>query len=76
MAISGIFPAFWAGKNYFSNIGLGHVLNIPNTHLCAKNQKKLKIKSRENAKEPVFPAYFQHFWPEKYVLRKSGSITF
>ena len=22
------------------------------------------MKSRENAKKPVFPAYFRHFWPE------------
>ena len=64
-AISGIFPAFSAGKKFFSKIGLGHVLNIMNTHLCAKNQKKLMIKSRENAKKPVFPAYFRHFRPEK-----------
>ena len=44
-AISGIFPAFSAGKKFFSKIGLGHVLSIPNTHLCAKNQEKLMMKS-------------------------------
>ena len=42
-------------------------------HLCAKNQKKLMMKSRENVKKPVFPAYFRHFPPEKYVSRKSDS---
>ena len=76
MAISGIFPAFSAGKEFFSKIGLGHVLSIANVHLYGENQKKLVMKSRENAKKPVFPAYFQHFRPEKYVLRKSGSIKF
>ena len=28
MAISGIFPAFSAGKKFFSKIGLGHILSI------------------------------------------------
>ena len=70
--IYGIF----GGKNFFSKIGLGHVLSIPNTHLCAKNQEKQMIKSWENAKKPVFPAYFWHFRSEKYVFRKSGSVIF
>ena len=34
------------------------------------------MKSRENAKKPVFRSYFWLFWPEKYVFRKSGSVTF
>ena len=34
------------------------------TRLCAKNQKKLMMKSRENAQKPVFPAHFRHFRPE------------
>ena len=75
-AFSGIFPAFSAGKKFSSKIGLGHIIGIANTHLCAKNQKKLMIKFRENAEKPVFPAYFRHFWPKKYVFRKSGSVTF
>ena len=75
-AISGIFPAFSTGKDFFSKIGLGQVLGIANTHLCAKNQKKLMMKSRENAKKPVFPAYFRHFRPEMNFFRKSGSVTF
>ena len=58
--ISGIFGR----KKIFSEIGLGHILGIANTHLCAKNQTKLMMKSRENAKKPVFPAYFWHFRPE------------
>ena len=72
----GIFPVFSAGKKFLSKIGLGHVMNIANKHLCAKNWKKLMRKSREMAKKPVFPAYFWHFRPEKYVFRKSGSVTF
>ena len=50
--ISGIYP-----EKLLPKIGLGHVLSIANTHLCAKNQKKLMIKSRENAKKPGFPAF-------------------
>ena len=49
-AISGIFP-----ENFFSKIGLDHVMSIANAHLCAKNWKKLIMKSWENAKKPVFP---------------------
>ena len=75
-AISGIFRHFRPGKKLFSRIGLGHVLCIPNTHLWAENQEKQMMKSLENAKKPVFPAYFRHFRPEKYVFRKSGSVTF
>ena len=44
-AISGIFPAFSAGKKIFSKIELGHVFGIPNTHLSTKNQKKVMMKS-------------------------------
>ena len=55
------FPGFSAGKKFFSKIGLGHVLSIANAHLYGKNQKKLMMKSRENAKKPVFPVYFRHF---------------
>ena len=72
-AISGIFPAFSAGKKFFSKIGLGHVMSIANTHLCAKNWKKLMMKSRENAKKPVFSAYFRYFRPEKIFYQKSDS---
>ena len=55
--ISGIFPAFSAGKKIYSKIGLGHVLSIANTHLHGKNQKNLMMKSRENANKPVFLAF-------------------
>jgi hypothetical protein len=75
-AISSIFPAFSAENKFLSKIGLGHVMRIANMHLYAKNWKKLMMKSREMAKKPVFPAYFRHFWPEKYVFRKSGTVTF
>ena len=74
--ISGIFPAFSAGNEFSSKIGLGHVLSIANAHLYGKNQKKLMMKSQENAQKPVFPAYFRHlrhFRPEKKVFTKSDS---
>ena len=41
---------FWpkfAQKNFFSKIGLRHILGIAILHLCAKNQKKLMSRSRE-----------------------------
>ena len=59
-AISGILPVFSAEENISSKIGLGHVLSIPNMHLCAKNQYKLMMKSRQNAKNQffgIFPAF-------------------
>ena len=46
-AISGIFPGFSAGTEFFSKIGLSHVFSIANAHLNGKNQKKLMMKSRE-----------------------------
>ena len=33
------------------------------------------MRSRENAKKLVFPAYFRHFLPEKYVFRKLSSFA-
>ena len=66
-----IFGTF-GRKKIFSKIGLGHILNIPNAHLCAKNQEKLIMKSQEIAKKPVFAAYFWYFWPENYVFLKIG----
>ena len=77
-AISGIFPAFSAGKEFFSKIRLGHVLSIANAHLNGKNQKKIMMKSRENAQKLVFPAYFRHFRPEFFLkigLRHILGIT-
>ena len=41
-------------KKFFSKIQLSHILGIANKRLCAKNRKKLMMKSRENAKKPVF----------------------
>ena len=32
-------------------------MSIANMHLCAKNWKKLMMKSREMATKPVFPAF-------------------
>ena len=74
------FPAYFRHfrpeKKSFSKIGLGHIMGIAITHLCAKNQKKLMKESRENVKKPGFPAYFRYFRPEKNFFRKSGSVTF
>ena len=67
--ISGIFGR----KKLFSKIEIGHFLGIVNTHLCAKNWKKLMMKSREMDKKPVFPAYFRYFRPEKNFSQKSDS---
>ena len=64
------FPVENARKKNSWKMGLGHVLNIPNTHLCAKKSGKT------NDENSVFPAYFWHFWPEKYGFLKSGSFTF
>ena len=44
---SGIFPVFSAGNEFFSKIGLRHILSITILHLCAKNQQKLMSQSRE-----------------------------
>ena len=54
------FPAyfqFFGRKKFLSKIRLGHVMSIANMHLCAKNWKKLMMKSREMAKKPVYPAF-------------------
>ena len=45
--ISGIFPEFSAGKDFFSEIRLRHILGIAILHLCVKNQQKLVSQSRE-----------------------------
>ena len=45
--VSGIFPVFSAGKKFFPEIGLRHILGIAILHLCAKNQKKLMSQSGE-----------------------------
>ena len=44
---SGIFPVFSAGKKFFPEIGLRHILGIAILHLCAKNQQKRMSQSRE-----------------------------
>ena len=46
----------FSGRNFFGHIAI--------THFWTKNQYKLVMKSRENTKKPVFPAYFRHFRPE------------
>ena len=54
------FPAFSAGKKFSSKIGLGHVLGIGNTHLCAKNQKTNEAilhKVQKTSFSGIFPAF-------------------
>ena len=53
-SFSGVFPAFSTGNEFLPEIGLRHILGIAILHLCAKNQQKLMMKYRENAKKPVF----------------------
>ena len=64
---------FFRHINFFSKIGLRHILGITILHHCAKNQKKLMIESRENAKKPVFLAYFRHFRPKKIFENRAPS---
>ena len=66
--ISGIFGR----KKMFSKIGLNHILGIIHTHLCAKNQKKLMMKSRENAKKTDFSGIFPAFSARKMCFSKIG----
>ena len=53
-----------------------HVLTIANSHLYGKNQKKIVMKSRENAKKPVFSAYFRHFQPEMFFFENRATSHF
>ena len=45
-------------------------------HLCAKDQKKLMMNSREKAEKPVFPAYFRHFRPKKFFFENRAPSHF
>ena len=74
--ISGIVPAFLAGKKIFSKIGLNHVLGIPNTHHCAKNQKKTNDEISRKCQKTGFSGIFPAFSPGNFFSRKSGSVTF
>ena len=56
----------------FSKIGPGHVLSNPNMHHCAKNQKKLMMKSRENAQKTGFPGIFPAFSAREKSFYKIG----
>ena len=75
-AISGTFPLLQAVKNFFSENGFQYLFGGTNRHLCAKNNKKLMIKSRENPKKPLFSGHFRSWWPEIIFFQKSGSVTF
>ena len=52
--ILGHFGPEFAQKNFFSKIGLCHILGIVILHHCAKNQKKQMTKFREKSKKPKF----------------------
>ena len=55
--------ATWKMFQFYWNLHISCILSCDLIHL-AKNQEKL-LKSRENAKKLVIPAYFRHFRPEK-----------
>ena len=60
-AISGIFPAVSTETEFFTKIGLDHVLSIANAHLYGKNQKKLMMKSRKKCPKTGFTGIFPVF---------------
>ena len=76
MAISSIFPVFSAGKKILSKIGLGHVMSIAITHLCAKNWKKTNDEISRKCQKTGFSGIFPAFSAGKNFFRKSGSVTF
>ena len=55
------FPAFSPGKELFSKFGLGHVLSIANTHLCAKKieetNDEISRKCQKTGFSGIFPAF-------------------
>ena len=63
-AILGPFWPKFAPKNFFGKIGFHHIWESMITHQCAKNQKKLMIKSRENPEKPYFWAILGPFYPK------------
>ena len=71
--LSGIFPAFSAGKIRFSKIGLGHILDIGILHQRAKFHEKIYSTVREIQEIPFFrrksavPAIFRKFRLQKSV---------
>ena len=48
------FPAFSAGKNFFSKIGLRHILGIIILRQCAKFHEKMSTKAKEIQEIPFF----------------------
>ena len=62
-----IFPAFSTGKEFYSKIGLSHVLSITNAHLYGKNQKKrISRKCQKTGFSGIFPVFStgNEFFPE------------
>ena len=64
------FPAYFRHFRQ-EKIGLDHILGIPNTHLRAKNQRKLIMKSRENAKKNGFSVIYARkcFFPKSVTFQ-------
>ena len=75
-AISGIFPAFSAGKKFSSKNGLSYVWSIANTHLHAKNQKKLSMKSRKMPKNRFFRHISGIFGRKNYFFENQAPSHF
>ena len=71
-AISGIFPAFLAGKKFFSKIRLGHVLSIVNTRFCAKKSEKTNGKISRKCQKTGFSGIFPTFSAGKICFSKIG----
>ena len=57
-AISGIFQAFSAGKEFFSKIGLDHVLSIASAHLYEKKSEKTNDEISRKCQKTSFSGIF------------------
>ena len=64
-----IFVVLSAGIKFFSKIGLGHILAIPNTHLSfSKKTEKTNDEISKNAKKTDFPEIFPAFSAGKIII--------
>ena len=71
--ISGIFGR---KEKFYHKSDLAMLRALLISIFVQKNQKKLMMKSRENAQKPVFPGYFRHFRPEENLSQKSDLVMF
>ena len=71
-AISGIFPAFTAGKKILTKIGLGHVMSIANMHLYAKKLEKTNDEISRNGQKISFSGIFPAFSAGRIRFLKIG----